>query len=124
MDAEVPRPWDRLRKTIASIRHREDGQTFSEYALLLAATAILLIVGMLFLAGKIDTLFRETGSKPSILKPPKSVQCDPNYTGACVPPYPPDLDCADLGALGLPLPVSVVGGDPHALDPDGDGLGC
>ena len=51
-------------------------------------------------------------------------RCDPNYSGGCVPPYPPDLDCADLRALGIPLPVRVVGQDPHRLDGDGDRLGC
>ena len=56
--------------------------------------------------------------------PPPTGKCDPNYAGACVPPYPPDLDCADLRALGLALPVRVVGSDPHRLDGDGDGLGC
>ena len=50
--------------------------------------------------------------------------CDPNYSGACVPPYPPDLDCADLRRLGIRLPVRVVGQDPHRLDGDRDGLGC
>jgi micrococcal nuclease len=55
---------------------------------------------------------------------PPSGSCDANYTGACVPPYPPDLDCAELRALGLALPVRVVGSDPHRLDADGDRLGC
>jgi micrococcal nuclease len=50
--------------------------------------------------------------------------CDPNYAGACVPPYPPDVDCADLRARGIAAPVRVVGADPHHLDGDGDGLGC
>ena len=50
--------------------------------------------------------------------------CDPNYSGACVPPYPPDLDCADLRTMGLALPVRVIGADPHRLDGDGDGYGC
>jgi hypothetical protein len=45
--------------------------------------------------------------------------CDPDYSGACVPPYPPDLDCADIGQ-----PVRVEGSDPHGLDRDGDGAGC
>jgi endonuclease YncB( thermonuclease family) len=49
--------------------------------------------------------------------------CDPNYAGRCVPPYPPDLDCADIRSRGL-APVRVVGSDPHRLDGDGDGLGC
>jgi endonuclease YncB( thermonuclease family) len=67
----------------------------------------------------------DTGtSGPPSSKPQPSGKCDPNYAGACVPPYPPDLDCADLRALGLSLPVRVVGSDPHRLDGDGDGWGC
>jgi micrococcal nuclease len=50
-------------------------------------------------------------------------RCDPNYAGDCVPPPPPDLDCADIRALGI-APVRVVGSDPHRLDVDHDGLGC
>jgi endonuclease YncB( thermonuclease family) len=63
-----------------------------------------------------------TGTTPVPLVPPGS-GCDPNYAGACVPPSPPDLDCADIRARGL-APVRVVGSDPHRLDGDGDGLGC
>ena len=50
---------------------------------------------------------------------PGGGNCDPNYSGACVPRYPPDVDCADIGR-----PVRVVGSDPHRLDGDGDGHGC
>ena len=50
-------------------------------------------------------------------------RCDPNYTGGCVPRYPPDVDCADVRALGI-APVRVVGRDPHRLDGDDDGFGC
>jgi endonuclease YncB( thermonuclease family) len=49
--------------------------------------------------------------------------CDPNYAGACVPVYPPDVDCPELRAQGR-APVRVVGSDPHRLDGDGDGRGC
>jgi endonuclease YncB( thermonuclease family) len=49
--------------------------------------------------------------------------CDPNYADGCVPPYPPDVDCADIRALDI-APVRVVGADPHRLDGDGDGWGC
>jgi Flp pilus assembly pilin Flp len=119
------RPWRRVRRAIARLHYRQQGQTISEYALLIAGTAVLLIVGMLFLGGKIDNLFSDTGNRPpGILKPPTGVKCDPNYAGACIPFDPPDLDCADLRALGVPLPVRVVGSDPLGLDPDGDGLGC
>ena len=54
---------------------------------------------------------------------PPTVRCDPNYAGGCVPPYPPDLDCADIRALGI-APIRVIGSDPHRLDGDNDGLGC
>lgn len=51
--------------------------------------------------------------------PAPSSSCDPNYAGACVPRYPPDVNCADVGVT-----VTVVGSDPHRLDGDGDGYGC
>ena len=50
-------------------------------------------------------------------------RCDPSYTGACIPSPPPDLDCADIHAMGV-APVRVVGADPHRLDGDDDGWGC
>jgi micrococcal nuclease len=55
--------------------------------------------------------------------PTQTSRCDPNYVGGCVPPFPPDLDCIDIRALGI-APVRVVGADPHRLDGDGDGYGC
>ena len=51
-----------LQTAIASFRDREEGQTITEYALVIASIAILLIVAMLFLAGKIDDLFSTTGT--------------------------------------------------------------
>jgi endonuclease YncB( thermonuclease family) len=59
---------------------------------------------------------------PTEVAPPNG-KCDPNYSGACVPPYPPDVDCADLRALGT-TPVRSIGSDPHGLDGDHDGIGC
>jgi micrococcal nuclease len=44
--------------------------------------------------------------------------CYPGYD-PCVPPAPPDLDCADVDAR-----IEVTGDDPHRLDGDGDGMGC
>ncbi|HWO16685.1 MAG TPA: hypothetical protein VNM89_08240 [Solirubrobacterales bacterium] len=55
---------------------------------------------------------------PESTPPPATSSCDPNYSG-CVPAYPPDVDCADVGGS-----VSVYGSDPHGLDADGDGVGC
>jgi micrococcal nuclease len=66
----------------------------------------------------------DTGiSGPPTTNPPPNGTCDPNYAGACVPPYPPDLDCADMRAMGL-APVRIIGSDPHRFDGDGDGTGC
>jgi endonuclease YncB( thermonuclease family) len=66
----------------------------------------------------------ETGtSGPPPRSQPPSGKCDPNYSGGCVPPYPPDVDCADIRALGI-APVRVIGRDVHRLDGDGDGWGC
>lgn len=44
--------------------------------------------------------------------------CEPGYD-PCVPPYPPDLDCADVDG-----PIRVTGSDPHGLDGEGDGIAC
>jgi len=53
-------------------------------------------------------------------------QCDPNYTGACVP-IASDVDCAGGSGNGpayVQGPVQVVGTDIYGLDRDGDGIGC
>ena len=44
--------------------------------------------------------------------------CAPGYK-PCVPPSPPDVDCADVNG-----PIQVSGTDPHGLDADGDGVAC
>jgi len=49
-----------------------------------------------------------------------SGRCDPNYTGACIPRPPPDLDCSDITARRF----RVVGTDVHRFDSDGDGIAC
>lgn len=46
-------------------------------------------------------------------------ECDPNYSGTCVPQVSYDLNCDDIGGS-----VTVVGSDPHGFDGDGDGSGC
>jgi endonuclease YncB( thermonuclease family) len=66
----------------------------------------------------------DTGiSGPPTTNPPPNGKCDPKYVGGCVPSYPPDLDCADLRAMGL-APIRSIGSDPHGLDGDDDGIGC
>jgi resuscitation-promoting factor RpfB len=53
-------------------------------------------------------------------------QCDPNYSGACVP-VASDVDCAGGSGNGpayVQGPVRVVGDDIYDLDRDGDGTAC
>jgi hypothetical protein len=53
-------------------------------------------------------------------------QCDPNYSGACVP-IASDVDCAGGNGNGpayVQGPVRVVGTDIYGLDANGDGIGC
>jgi hypothetical protein len=50
--------------------------------------------------------------------PPAGNTCGAGYS-PCIPPYSPDLDCADVNG-----PISVTGSDPHGLDADGDGIAC
>ena len=105
-------------------RGREEGQTITEYAVILATVAALVMLAVLFLGGRVETVFHSSATdQPKLFKPPARTQCDPSYV-PCVPPPPPNLSCDDIRALGIPTPVQVVGSDPYGLDPDGDGLGC
>jgi len=47
-------------------------------------------------------------------------QCDSSYPSVCIPPYPPDLDCGEIGYSNF----RVVQPDPHGFDRDQDGIGC
>ncbi len=44
----------------------------------------------------------------------------PSYPTVCIPPPPPDLDCADVTYRRF----KVAGRDPHNFDGDHDGIGC
>jgi Flp pilus assembly pilin Flp len=101
----------------------QGGQGTVEYGLIIAAIALLVVAALLFIAGGVDTLFKRASNSTGPFKPPVAT-CDASYPNVCVPPAPPDLDCKDLEARGIPLPVTVVGSDPHDLDPDHNGLGC
>lgn len=52
--------------------------------------------------------------------------CDPNYSGSCVP-IASDVDCSSGSGNGPAYahgPVTVVGTDIYDLDRDHDGIGC
>lgn len=69
------------------------------------------------------------GSAPTALAAPlpqQPSQCDPNYSGACVP-IASDVDCAGGSGNGpayVSGPVTVIGTDIYGLDRDGNGTGC
>jgi hypothetical protein len=46
--------------------------------------------------------------------------CDKSYPDICIAPYPPDVDCDEIGFSNF----RVTGSDPHGLDADNDGIGC
>lgn len=46
--------------------------------------------------------------------------CDSSYPDACIPPYPPDLNCDDISDKNF----EVLPPDPHGFDRDEDGIGC
>ncbi|MEX0764228.1 MAG: thermonuclease family protein [Nitrosopumilaceae archaeon] len=66
-----------------------------------------------------DNAWSGCGTTQQGTSPQTTSNCDPNYSGACIPINSPDLDCADVGKN-----IKVTGSDPHGLDRDGDGIGC
>ncbi len=68
------------------------------------------------------------GTKAPYVAPKAQSNCDPNYSGACVPNvYPSDVDCAGGSGNGpyyVRGPVYVTGTDRYGLDRDGDGVAC
>jgi len=54
------------------------------------------------------------------VQPTQENNCDPSYPTVCIPPYPPDLDCGEIGYSNF----KVLQPDPHRFDGDKDGIGC
>jgi Flp pilus assembly pilin Flp len=51
-----------VQNLVASLRERQEGQTMAEYALILGGIAVVVIAAIVFLGGRIDSLFEATGS--------------------------------------------------------------
>jgi micrococcal nuclease len=65
----------------------------------------------------------DTSTPSSTATPPSTGDrpgCDPSYPDVCIPPSPPDLDCADVTFRRF----RVFGPDPHRFDINRDGFGC
>jgi len=67
-----------------------------------------------------DGIGCEVGSPQSSNPVESTPSCDPSYPDVCIAPYPPDLDCGEIGYSNF----RVVGDDPHGFDRDNDGIGC
>ena len=59
---------------------------------------------------------------PSADEEEASPACDPSYPDFCIPPSPPDRNCADLSQTDFT--VKTEEGDSHGFDRDRDGKGC
>ena len=64
-------------------------------------------------------------SNPVVSSPPSNPEefaqsCDESYPDVCIAPYPPDLDCGEIGFSNF----RVIDNDPHGFDRDNDGIGC
>lgn len=59
------RPLVRLQIAVVELREREDGQTTTEYAILLGFLAIAIIVALFFLRGVLRDLFSDAASSVS-----------------------------------------------------------
>ena len=53
------RPLVRLQVAVAELRDREDGQTTTEYAILLGFLAVAIIIALFFLRNEIRQLFSD-----------------------------------------------------------------
>ncbi len=52
-------------------------------------------------------------------------ECDPSYPTVCIPPPPPQINCADIAPIkSFPVRRDVAVPDPHHLDGNGDGIAC
>jgi Flp pilus assembly pilin Flp len=51
-----------IQNTAFQLRERQEGQTMAEYALILGGIAIVVILAIVFLGGRIRDLFEATGS--------------------------------------------------------------
>jgi len=51
-----------VQNALFNLRRRDEGQTMAEYALILGGIAIVVILALVFLGGRIRDLFESTGS--------------------------------------------------------------
>ena len=82
-------------------------------------TLLLVLVLLTLLVTSSSSLFT-SNSILSSLAYAQFNNCDSSYPDVCIPPPPPDLDCADVSSKNF----RVLSPDPHGFDREGDGIGC
>ena len=92
---------------------------FGEGLTFLIDSGIIEVPKIVELENKIVQLENENKELRNKLNVP-SPNCDPSYPDVCIAPYPPDLNCGDIGYSNF----RVIGDDPHGFDRDNDGIGC
>lgn len=69
-------------------------------------------------------LIKQTDPTPTATSTPEPTRnpelCAPEYPTVCIPPPPPDLNCAEIEFTNFP----VFSPDRHRFDTDRDGIGC
>jgi uncharacterized repeat protein (TIGR01451 family) len=61
----------------------------------------------------------------NVLWEPDLTNCADAYPDQCIPPPPPDLNCADIAPFNNIRVIDTdANPDPHGFDPDHDGIGC
>ena len=75
-----------------------------------------------FLAAQTAAREAAAGLWSACVEPPLASpgDCDPAYPDVCIPPPPPDLQCADVSFRNF----RVLPPDPHNFDGNSDGEGC
>jgi micrococcal nuclease len=75
-----------------------------------------------FLAAETAAREAEAGLWSACFEQPSTSpgDCDPAYPDVCIPPPPPDLQCADVTFRYF----RVLPPDPHNFDGNNDGEGC
>ena len=56
--------------------------------------------------------------------PTPAPNCAPSYPTHCIPPPPPDLNCADIPWTNFTVLWNVPDPDPHGFDGNKNGIGC
>jgi hypothetical protein len=66
-----------------------------------------------------------TAPPPRPPRPPRpGGRCAASYPTVCIPPPPPDLNCADIPYRNFRVRWDVPDPDPHHFDGNRDGVGC